>query len=270
MARVQTDGFKSEGFRKRRYPKLEFDELQMYFGKPYIVDLEGINGSITIKMPTVGNMMLYGEKKFNETLSMFVANTTSYRLALWDKGIDWNEISDFDLFCMLYKQIDSGAASLMFDNLDFSKFELRKVNVDGVDKVVLYNDKDDIEINEDVYQYIHQYLQEVFNIFPEEKITHNKTMKLMFIKKDRGEFERKKNKPDKGSSIQALISACVNHPGFKYKLSELTDLGIAEFYDSVKRLQIYESSTALMKGMYSGFVDSSKIKPDSYNFMKEF
>ena len=267
MAREVVDGKKIEIKRKTRYPKLEFDKLQMYFGKPYIVDLEGVNGSITIKMPTVGNVMIYGEKLFNETLSIFVTNTTSYRLALWDSGIDWNEISDFELFCMLYKKLDKGAVNLMFDDLDFSKFELNKIEKDGVEQIVLYNKEDDIEINEDVYQYIHQYLQEVFNIFPAEKITHSKTMKEMFIRKDRSEFERKKDEPS--SSIQALISSCVNHPGFKYKLNELTELGMCEFYDSVKRLQIYESSTALMKGMYSGFVDSSKISADSYNFMKE-
>lgn len=268
MAREIVDGKKIEIKRKTRYPKLEFDRLQMYFGKPYVVDLEGVNGSVTIKMPTVGNVMMYGEKLFNETLSIFVTNTTSYRLALWDSGIDWNEISDFELFCMLYTKLDKGAVDLMFDGLDFSKFKLQKTLVDNTEQIVLYDEEDDIEINEDVYQYMHQYLQEVFNIFPAEKITHSKTMKEMFIRKDRAEYERVKDDV-KGSSIQALISSCVNHPGFKYKLNELTELGMCEFYDSVKRLQIYESSTALMKGMYSGFVDSSKISSDSYNFMKE-
>ena len=268
MAREVIDGKKIEIKRKTRYPKLEFDRLQMYFGKPYIINLEGVNGSITVKMPTVGNVMMYGEKLFNETLSIFVTNTTSYRLALWDSGIDWNEISDFELFCMLYTKLDKGAVDLMFDGIDFSKFKLQKTLVDNTEQIVLYDEEDDIEINEDVYQYMHQYLQEVFNIFPAEKITHSKTMKEMFIRKDRAEYERAKDDV-KGSSIQALISSCVNHPGFKYKLNELTELGMCEFYDSVKRLQIYESSTALMKGMYSGFVDSSKISSDSYNFMKE-
>jgi len=62
----------------------------------------------------------------------------------------------------------------------------------------------------------------------------------------------------------------VNHPGFKYKLQELREVGVCEFYDSVQRLQIYESATAVMKGMFSGMVDSSKIKPDQYNWMKQF
>ena len=37
--------------------------------------------------------------------------------------------------------------------------------------------------------------------------------------------------------------------------------------DSVKRIQKYEQSTAVLKGMYSGFVDGSKINPEQYNFM---
>lgn len=269
MAKEIQDGKKIDLKLKTRYPKIEFDRLQMYFGEPYIIDLDSAEGSIVIKMPTVGDIIVFGEKAFNETLSTFVTNTTSYRLVLWDSGIDWNEISDFDLFCMLYKNINFEATKLMFDNLDFSKFELVKKNVDENETIVLYNKEENIEINEDVYQYIHQYFQEVFNIFPEEKITKDATLKQLYINKDKAEFERQKNKEKSGNSIQALISSCVNHPGFKYKLSELKSLGICEFYDSVKRLQIYESSTSLMKGMYSGFVDSSKLSSDDYNFMRE-
>ena len=38
--------------------------------------------------------------------------------------------------------------------------------------------------------------------------------------------------------------------------------------DSVQRLQIYESTNALWKGMSSGFVDSSKINKEELNFMR--
>ena len=39
--------------------------------------------------------------------------------------------------------------------------------------------------------------------------------------------------------------------------------------DSVQRIRIFENSTATLKGMMSGFVDGSKIKPEQYDFMKE-
>ena len=48
-----------------------------------------------------------------------------------------------------------------------------------------------------------------------------------------------------------------------------SEVGIVEFMDSVQRLQIYESSTALMKGMYSGFLDTSKINKEELNFMRD-
>jgi hypothetical protein len=76
-----------------------------------------------------------------------------------------------------------------------------------------------------------------------------------------------KDKSD--TSIQSIISSLVNHPGFKYKLKELKEVGVAEFYDSVKRLQVYEQTTSLLKGMYSGFIDSKNIKPQDYNFMRD-
>jgi len=77
-------------------------------------------------------------------------------------------------------------------------------------------------------------------MFPEEKITHDNNLKSWYISKDRRAAERAKKEAEKGKhksfSIQPLISACVNHPGFKYKLSELNEVGVMEFYDSVSRL----------------------------------
>ena len=65
-------------------------------------------------------------------------------------------------------------------------------------------------------------------------------MKEWFIQKDKRQKEIDKEKSDKGKdsrqSLVPIISACVNHPGFKYKLSELKDVGVCQFYDSVQRL----------------------------------
>lgn len=39
--------------------------------------------------------------------------------------------------------------------------------------------------------------------------------------------------------------------------------------DSVNRLQVYENSTALLKGMYSGFIDTKQIDKKELNWMKD-
>ena len=256
---------------KSRNPIIKFDKLQMYFGEPYVINIEGVQGQITIYSPTIGNIVELGEEKFYSTLNIFTTNTTAYRLMLWENDIDWNEISDFQLFMMLYKGIDLEASKLIFKDLDWSKFLMYEKKLPDSEEVemILYNPEDEIEINEQVYYHISQYLRNVFNIFPEEKITTQKTLKQWYINKDKRELENKKTKEEEQTSILSLISACINHPGFKYNLQQLKKVGVAQFYDSVKRLQVYENTTACLKGMYSGFVDGKKLHAEDYNFFKD-
>lgn len=260
-----------------RNPKVEFDQLQMFFGEPYVIDLPSAEGKITVYSPTIGDIIAIGEKRFYQTLGIFISNTTQYRLMLWEAGIDWNDISDFQLFVLMYTQIDHEVSKLMFGDLDFSKFvpmekHINEEDVEG--EIILWDNENGIEINADVYNHFSQYLREVFNTYPEEKLTNDPTLKQWYITKDRRKIENDKKLAETGrlkseGSIKSVISALVNHPGFKYKLKELKEVGVAEFYDSVKRLQVYEQSTALMKGMFSGFIDSKSIKPEEYNFMRD-
>ena len=255
-----------------RYPKIDFDEIQMYFGRPYVIDIEDAVGIVTVYAPQMKFIIETGQKKFNETLNIFTTNTTAYKLLLWENGIDWCELKDFELFCMLYKNINHDVSSLLFGNLDFSKFELRNKKLDEEHEVLtLWNEEQQVEINEEVYQHFHQYICTAMNIQPEEKFTFDKTMKEWFINAERQKIHNAEalKKENESFSIQPLISACVNHPGFKYKPMELRHVNICEFYDSVKRLQIYENTTALLKGSYSGMIDSSKIDKDQFNFMRE-
>ena len=108
----------------------------------------------------------------------------------------------------------------------------------------------------------------MFNIHPKVEKAKGKSTKEWMIFEDRQNQDLHKNDSYQ-STLLPLISACLNHPGFKYKKNELREVGIVEFMDSVQRLQIYESSTALMKGMYSGFLDTSKIDKEELNFMRD-
>ena len=255
------------------YPKLKFNTLRAYFGKPFTIDLEDRAGSVTVYSPTMEDAYINAdENNFMATVNIFTTNTTALRVFLDDLGMDWNEVTDFQLFMLLYKQADPEIVKLLFGDLDLQGFELyQKRGKDDEDThIVLYNKKQEIEIDEDVYQYIHQYLQSMLGIKPEEELTKDRTLKKWWLDADRrkAKLAEKKKKED-SSTIQPYISACVNHPGFKYKLSEVENMTVAEFWDSVARLQIYESTTALMKGMYSGMISGKDIAQENLNFMRE-
>jgi len=258
---------------KSRNPKIEFDQLQLYFREPYIVDLPDIHGKIILTQPSIGDVVRIGEERFYKTLSIFITNTTSYRLILWGDGekpnIDWNIFSDFELFTALIESAEYDVYKI-FLNVDLSKFERVGKDVNGKQVLTLYSEELDVEISEEVYFHISQYLRTVFNSFPEEKITKDNTLKHWYIDKDRREQAIEKDKKkDSSSALLPVISAYLNHPGTKYKAKELIDIGVYEFWDGVQRLQIYEQAIACLNGMFGGMVDGSKIKPESYNFMKE-
>lgn len=261
---------------KERYPRLKFNSLRAYFGKPYTIDLEDRVGSVTVYSPTMGEAYINSdENDFMATLNIFTTNTTALRVFLDDLGMDWNEVTDFQLFTLLYKQTNPEIVKLLLGDLDlqgFSVYEKRGKDED-TGHIVLYNKEQEVEIDEEVYQYMHQYLQAVFHMKPDEKITKDPLLKKWYLEKDRRDAaykaRQKEKKDDEDSTMQPIISACVNHPGFKYKLHEVEDMGVAEFFDAVSRLNIYENTRALLSGSYSGMCDLSKVPKELFNFMRE-
>ena len=247
----------------------DFDRLKMYFGEPYTVKCEV--GEIQITQPTIGDILVFGESAFYSMLNTFVTNPTSHRLQLWDIGIDWNKISDYELFCMFIKGLDNQATKLLFGDVDFQLFELCiKRSEDGTEVATLYNKPQNIELNEEAYSCMAEYLRLMFNIYPKVEKAKGKATKEAMIDEDRINLNVALKKQTKSKSmLLPLISACVNHPGFKYKLNELKEVGIVQFMDSVQRLQIYESTVALNSGMYSGMCDMSKVDKKLFNFMRD-
>lgn len=240
----------------------------MFFGEDY-----QITDGIVISQPTIGEIMTFGEDKFNQVLNPFVVNPTSLRVVLWQQGKDWTEMSDYELFYQLILQLKltPNETYMIFGDLDFSKFNLykRQNEVDGkiVEDIVLLNHDQKVLIDEEIYNHMSAYLRTMFKIFPKVEKAKGKTTKEWMIE---GDIMNGKSQTVRKSNLLSMISFCLNHPGFKYKKSELKDLGVVEFYDSVQRLLIYESTSSLMKGIYSGFVDTSNIDKKEFDFMREF
>jgi len=246
---------KDEKSEEKKY-EFHFDELQMYYGMDY-----KINDQIIIVQPTIGDIIEFGEKKVYSSIMPFIGNPTSYRLQLWDMGIDWNKISDYELFVMLVQTLEKESTSLIFGDVDFASLQ-PYIDTNNNNEIVLLNNDHTLKIDEETYMHMREYIRRMFDHYPKVEKAKGRATKEAIIDEERinliNEKRLNKNKSDK-SIYLPLISAMLNHPGFKYKRSELKDVGIVEFMDSVKRLQVYESTRALMSGMYSGFCDTSKM-----------
>lgn len=236
--------------------KYKYDILKMYFGDDYYV-----TDNICIRQPTIGDIIEFGESRFWNIIGILCANPTSMRLMLWNIGIDWNEITEFELFTMTTKTLEKEDTKLLFGDIDFTKFKLIRNSNDKL--VLVYMPNPLIQIDEEVYNRLVGYLRVMFNIHPKVELAKGKATKEAIIFEEEMNLKNASRKQEKEywkqSILFPLISSALNHPGFKYKKSELKEIGIVEFMDSVKRLQVYESVTSLMTGMYMGMIDTKKM-----------
>lgn len=284
---------KHQTVEKKKY-EFDFDELKMYFSEPYSIMME--NGKfIEIFQPSVGEILQLGDREVYSSISPFVNNTTSYRVQLWEAGTDWNKITDYELFCSLIlfaKNVDflfklsyyvenpfrneddsSEKYVKISKDIDFSKLKTygrtkrNAEDAEDVQEVILYDQEQDILITEEIYMHIREYLRMMFDQHPKEELAKGKLAKRWIIEeeKEKIKLENEKNGGRRKSILLPMVSGLLNHPGFKYDLDGIKKLGIFAFMDSVRRLQLYEQCTAFMGGMYSGFMDTSKLGQEELN-----
>lgn len=225
--------------------KLELDPLKLYFGEDYKI------GNITISQPTLGALIQYGEREYYSMIHTLTSIPSDSKSILWDAGIDYCKISDFEYFIYMTRGLTKAETSIVLNDLDLSKMEAYKKD----DKFLLVDPESGTIIDEMVYLNMVSYIRQIHNIKVKPEKTKNKMVRDILIEDDRKRRERHKDDEYK-SQLLPLVSALVTS-GI-YKKSELKDVGLCEFFDSVSRLQILKTASAIMNGLYCGFADYSK------------
>lgn len=254
---------KKKQTKKKEY---NFDQLNMYFREDYYVK------DIRIVQPTIGDILHIGESKFYSDLAPFLYNSTSIRVMLWElpQRIDWCNVKDIEVFNLLKGMLNNGFQTfrLLFPDYKIENMQLMQLQESDSEtsSLYLYDMESGFTLSELEYMEIAEYIRTLLNIHPKIEKGKGKATKQAMIDEDKLNAIQRDNKNE--STLLPLVSACINHPGFKYKLQELRDVGIYEFMDSVQRLQIYESTRALTNGMYSGMCDLSNVSKEQFNFMR--
>lgn len=237
----------------------DVDQLQLYFGDDYI-----INDKIKIKQPTIGEIVDFGEAQYFSVVHTLTAIPSDMKSQLWDIGLDWTEIEDFELFIMLAPTLPVEKTRLLFGDLDFTKLKPYKNRENG--DILLADLDADIRIDKLIYLRIVNYLRKVHNITPKVERAANKTTKQILIDEDRMKINANKEKPFK-SYLLPLISSVKVRMG--YTKNYVRNEGFVEFFDDVSRLQIIHNADHLLAGCYAGTIDMKKINKKELNWMQE-
>lgn len=238
---------------------LDVDELQLYFGDDYI-----INDYIRIIQPTVGAVVDYGEAAYFSTVHTLCSIPSDMKSQLWDMGLDWCEVDDFELFMMLAQTLTPDRTGILFGDLDFSKLRPYQNNQNG--DIVLADKETGVLIDKMIYLRIMSYLRKLHNLKPKVEKAANKMTKKILIDEDRQRLLHAKDKPFK-SYLLPLISAIKVKQG--YTKDYVRNMGMYEFFDDVARAQVIDSANHLLNGAYSGMMDLSKVNKSEFNWLRD-
>ena len=100
-------------------------------------------------MPSVGDIIDYGEQKYFQLVYLFCSTSSDYKAQLDSVGIDWQKISDFEMFRQLFIGNKNQDMSILLGDMDTSGFMMAKDNISG--EIVLHNRLTDTRIDHVVY-----------------------------------------------------------------------------------------------------------------------
>lgn len=227
----------------------QVDALKLYLGS----DIKVAEG-IVVKQPSIGDIAEYGEAQYFSAAQTLCATPSSMKVALDDMGLDFSQITDFQLFIMLCQSLTPDATSLLLGDLDLTS--LKPFQMKDTEEVVLSNADHTIVINEIVYEILVQYLRKMHGFKKQVDKPGNAMTRKILIDTERKDAERNKNKEYK-SFLVPLISSLQgrNHWTKDY----IKDMGVYEFFDQINRAQIIAQADAALGGCYSGMCDTSKM-----------
>lgn len=198
---------------------LDVDDLKLYIGDDFV-----INDKIKVLQPTVRQIAEFGERDFFSVVHTVTAIPSDMKANLDDMGLDWMEVDDFELFMMLSQTLTPDRTSLLFGELDFSKFKPFRNNQNG--DIVLVDKESGAIIDKMIYLQIVSYLRKAFNITPKIERAANKMTRKILIEEDRKKNELNKDKPFK-SFLLPLISSVKVKQG--YTKEYVLNMGYVEF-----------------------------------------
>ena len=252
----------------------DIDDLSVYRG----VDIP-VSNKIMVSQPTLGEIQEFSERKYFSAVYNLTAVGADMKWQLWDSGIDYTEIEDYDLFVKLIFMLVSSKKK-MYENMllekdkysetlsnlteeeiaDFSvnplKLILKKSNGEPIDlcnferyvikdteEIILYSNEDDIRIDRVVYQKIVQAIRKIHGLKRNNEVPANERTKMDLIEDARDEALASSSKPYK-SVLTPLISALT------VKCGQCGD---------DKRVGKIQDCELLLQGAYSGFASLKGI-----------
>jgi len=234
---------------------MRFDEMKyLVFGKDYV-----INDKITVRNPTLGEISDFGEMNYVILVNYITMRPYDDMVCLWDSGIDYEEVTNYDMFLRNVKApgMNVDRTKILFGDLNFEDYEIA-INEQN-DEVIL---TDGVSvIDRFIYQQIVDFVRFI-NFIDTENPNEIKPGSLA-TKKYLIERMRKKQqfnaKKEYKQHIASITSALVNRSNTNLTYKSAEDLHISQLYDSFYRIMKDDNAHYVRQAIYGGTISSKDV-----------
>lgn len=263
------------------------NKLDLYRG----LDIH-ITDKIIIKQPTIDEIRIFGDMKYFGAINTLCGTGADFKFQLWQNGIDYTTISDYDLFLIYISKILGSKRNYvkylmnsenekdkeeyekltvediknltlnplgLVLNIDFDNFELQK------DEMVLYDKVNDIKIDKAVYANIVNTIRQIHNLKRNNEMPANERTKMDMIQDAEDEYYANlyNNNEDKDILLPLVSTLCNNGTGYNW--FNVWDLKVNAFFDCIARDGIIQEANLILQGAYSGFGSTKGISKERLN-----
>lgn len=223
-----------------------------------------INDHIHVVIPTVGDV-IENEDNYYTLVSTITAYPVDMMVQLDDVGIDFSTIDAWELFILMFRGIQAQDTSLVFGDLDLSKFKLAFNEQNG--EAVLLDTENEITIDRLIHEQIANALRRIHHLKPDMRKPANEEAKQFMIERARAKLKRRRNRVEE-SQLETLIIAMVNTEQYKYDFETTKSLTIYQFNESVRQIINKVDYEHRMHGVYAGTIDAKELSQDDLNWIK--
>ena len=273
-----------------------FDKLRIYKG----LDVP-ITPKISVKQPTLSEILEFGERDYFSAVRTLTSCGADMKWQLWEQGIDYTKISDYDLFIKLIWRIlgsqktmieeaqlsvegqkmlseftDVDLEKLMINplrlvlNIDFGDFDVYEENIDNDEqskRIILYNKQDDITIDKAVYSQIVQVVRDIHGFKRNNEMPGNETTKMDLIEDARDEAMAAHLKP-----FESILRPLISYLNVKCGLcgsDQIWNMKINQFFYDIKKAGGVKETELLLQGAYSGFASLKGVDSEKLNWFSD-
>ena len=225
-----------------------------------------LDDDVCMRVPTIGEVLDFGENDyFNAVYTLYA---TPYELMgqLDAMGIDFEKVSEFDLFCFAFLGMKEDAAKMVFDGIVPKDYKLVALPEDKTQHV-LRNDTSGHIIDPALAERISSFLRKLQCTEKCEKKAGNSMMKKYLLDKARKKLKSAKQSKS-GSVIEDMIVCLLNTSEFAARsLNEALAMNVYFFNKSMRQINRKIDYDHICAGVYAGTIDSKKINMKKIHWM---